>query len=209
MLTPIFENARVRVCDLRLPALATASFLHAHPTVRWQVDAGMHSIDGSEPAPVKDKTVAFSEAGTHFNCQNVGGADYRQIWFEIKQPPKRTEEEVQELLERAKYSTEVGTELLFENRYCRAWDFFLEPGAGDPKDIHHHVLDYCFVYVAPGRLLGSHADGRLGLFDSINVDNDVTWFDIPNGAADDDGFAHGGKNGYEDRSMREYLLELK
>ena len=109
MLTPIFENARVRVCDLRLPTLATASFLHVHPTVRWQVDAGMHRLDGGGPAPVEDKTVTFAEAGTRFDCQNVGGGDYRQIWFEIKQPPKRTEDEVQELLERAKFSTDVGT----------------------------------------------------------------------------------------------------
>ena len=61
----------------------------------------------------------------------------------------------------------------------------------------------------PGRLLGSHADGTLGLFDSVNEDNDVTWFDIPEGAADDAAFAHGGVNGYDDRPMREYLVELK
>lgn len=209
MLTPIFENARVRVSDLRLPTLAALSLLHAFPTVRWQVDAGTHRIHGADPTPVKDKTVDFAEAGTIFDCQNVGNEEYRQIWVEIKEPPKRTDDEVRALLARAKFSTDVGTELLFENRYCRAWDFFLKPGAGDPADAHHHVLDYCFVYVAPGRLLGSHADGRPGLFDSINEDNDVTWFDIPDGAADDDGFAHGGKNGYEDRAMREYLLELK
>lgn len=85
----------------------------------------------------------------------------------------------------------------------------LPPGGGDPSDIHHHCLDYCFIYVAPGRLLGSHADGTLGLFDSVNEDNDVTWFDIPEGAADDAAFAHGGVNGYDDRPMREYLVELK
>ena len=102
-----------------------------------------------------------------------------------------------------------GTALLFENRWCRVWDFYLEPGAGDPCDIHHHVLDYAFVYVAPGRLLGSHSDGTPGLFDSINEDGDVTWFDIPDGAAEDAAFAHGGTNGYDDRPMREYLVELK
>lgn len=90
-----------------------------------------------------------------------------------------------------------------------AQDFFLAPGEGDFDQPHHHVLDYCFVYVAPGRLLGSHHDGTPGLFDSINDDNDVTWFDIPENAFRDRAYAHGGKNGYDDRPMREYLVELK
>ena len=90
------------------------------------------------------------------------------------------------------------------------WDFFLEPDAGDPStNAHHHVLDYVFVYVAPGRLLGYHPDGREGLFDSINEDNDVEWFDIPPTAPEMVEYAHGGKNGYKDRPMREYLVELK
>lgn len=92
---------------------------------------------------------------------------------------------------------------------CRVWDFYLEPGGGDPLSPHHHVLDYAFVYVAKGRLLGSHHDGRPGLFDSVNEDGDVTWFDIPEGAGQDPTHAHGGKNGYDDLPMREYLVELK
>ena len=32
----------------------------------------------------------------------------------------------------------------------------IAPGGGDPGDIHHHCLDYCFVYVASGWLPGSH-----------------------------------------------------
>lgn len=205
----LFENARVRVSDLRLPAQAATSFVHEFPTVRWQVDAGVHSLCGGGPVPVHDKAVTFMEAGTTWDCRNCGDSVYRQVLFELKQPPRRTEAEVRELLARARFSTDVGTALLFENRWCRVWDFYLEPGAGDPCDIHHHVLDYVFVYVAPGRLLGSHSDGTPGLFDSINEDGDVTWFDIPDGAAEDAAFAHGGTNGYDDRPMREYLVELK
>ena len=96
------------------------------------------------------------------------------------------------------------------HRFCRCWDFYLEPGEGDPtKNAHHHVLDYVFVYVAKGRLLGYHPDGNPGLFDSINEDNDVTWEDIPPHAPESIEYAHGGKNGFEDRPMREYLVELK
>jgi hypothetical protein len=61
----------------------------------------------------------------------------------------------------------------------------------------------------PGRLLGYTADGQPGLFDSNNEDGDVQWFDIPEGAGADPAYAHGGRNGYDDRPMREYLVELK
>ena len=87
--------------------------------------------------------------------------------------------------------------------------YSLAPNEGDPLLPHHHVLDYVFVYVAAGRLLGYTHDGKPGLFDSINEDGDVTWNDIPDGAELDPTFAHGGKNGYEDKPMREYLVELK
>jgi hypothetical protein len=158
--------------------------------------------------------VTFEEAGTRCEIVNLGGAlddsVSRQIWFEIKQQqPRRSEHETQELLARAIYTTNVGTELLFENRWCRVWDFYLEGGEGDPTLPHHHVLDYVFVYVAPGRLLGYTHDGIPGLFDSINDDGDVTYFEIPDGAEADVSYAHGGKNGYSDRPMREYLVELK
>ena len=137
-------------------------------------------------------------------------SEFRQIWFEIKQRhPRRTEEETRTLLDNAIYSTNVGTNLLLENKYCRVWDFYYEPGGGDPTVVHHHVLDYVFVYVAKGRLLGYSYDGRPGLFDSINDDGDVSWFDIPDGAGQDPNYAHGGKNGYDDLPMREYLVELK
>jgi hypothetical protein len=73
----------------------------------------------------------------------------QKIWFEIKQQrPRRSEEETQELLARAIYTTNnVGTELLFKNHWFRVWDFYLEAGEGDPTLPHHYVLDYVFVRV--------------------------------------------------------------
>lgn len=179
---------------------------------------------------VPDKTVFFDEAGAECHLQNAATATaaatddndadstddsmlFRQIWFEIKRPPRRSPEETRSILEDAIYTTNVGTELLLENDLVRVWDFYLEPAPQDEdravQPPHHHVLDYVFVYVAPGRLLGYSHDGKPGLFDSINDDGDVTWFDIPDGAHHDVMFAHGGKNGYKDRPMREYLVELK
>ena len=135
---------------------------------------------------------------------------YRQIWFEIKgDKPKYTEKEIQHKLSKSIYPSNVGTKLLFENCWCRVWDFYLEPDGGNPNEPHHHCLDYVFIYVAKGRLLGYTHDGQPGLFDSINEDCDVTYFDIPENAYLDVNYAHGGKNGYDTIPMREYLVELK
>ena len=134
---------------------------------------------------------------------------------------------------RRSYTTCVGTDLLFENEYCRAWDLYLPPGGGDAGEPHHHVLDYAFVYVAKGRLLGARAAARPAwsgngvCFTHVAVDRLAPrrlaqplrlgqrgWrrelvLDIPDGAGADPAFAHGGVNGYDDLPMREYLVELK
>ena len=49
--------------------------------------------------------------------------------------------QVRELLSKATCSTDVGTRMLFENRLCRVWDFYLEADPTDVVDdatIHHH-----------------------------------------------------------------------
>lgn len=205
----LFENDRVRVRDLQLSPGDSIQTTLPFPTVRWQVNEGWHQEQNGQQVKVEDKKVVFDEAGAECTIVNVGDVAYRQVWFEIKKEPRRTEEEVQKILDSAVYTTDVGTTLLLNNRWCRVWDFYLEPGEGDPMAPHHHVLDYVFVYVAKGRLLGYSHDGKPGLFDSVNEDGDVTWFDIPQGAEMDVSYAHGGKNGYDDLPMREYLVELK
>ena len=135
---PLFDNARIRISDLRLPAKATTTFQHRFPSVRWQVDPGVHSLGNGPSTPVADKAVSFMEAGTTWACRNDGDAESRQIVFEIKQPPSHTEEEAAALLARAKFSTDVGTELLFENRLCRVWDF-CNSSPFEPKTYHQSV----------------------------------------------------------------------
>jgi hypothetical protein len=218
----LFENDRIRVCDLRLKQGESIRRTLEYPTVRWQVDEGIQLVQedgdslttvsistGPVTKVIRDKTVIFEESDTICDIVNGGNSVFRQVWFEIKQEPKRTEQETRKLLDSAIYSTDVGTDLLFENKYCRVWDFYLEPGGTDPIKPHHHVLDYVFVYVAKGRLLGYTHDGKPGLFDSVNEDCDVTWNDLPDGAEKMVDCAHGGKNGYADLPLREYLVELK
>lgn len=220
----LFENNRVRVSDLRLTKNESIRQTLEYPTVRWQVDDGIQLLlsntisadntasDDSKSTSkevVPDKTVIFDDPKTLLEIENAGDSVFRQVWFEIKKEPRRSESETRMILDEAIYTTDVGTDLIFENRYCRAWDFSLPPDGGDPLEPHHHVLDYVFCYVAKGRLLGYSHDGKEGLFDSINEDGDVTWFDLPDGAGQDPSCAHGGKNGYSDIPMREYLVELK
>eukprot|EP00967_Tisochrysis_lutea_P036238 scaffold43598_cov30-Tisochrysis_lutea.AAC.3 len=210
----LFDNSRLRISDMRLaPGEAGGVEAHEFPTLRWQVGDGahrrLHAGKEEEPATVADKATFWVEPGEPFRVLNCGKGEYRQICWEFKSPPRYTEEVVRKMLTEAKFTTDVGTALLFENSYCRAWDFCLAPGEDHSLEPHHHILDYAFVYVAKGRLLGYSADGKPGYFDSINEDGDVTWFDIPEGAGTDPKYAHGGKNGYDDLPMREYLVELK
>jgi len=47
-------------------------------------------------------------------------------------------------------STNIGTELLFENDRIRVWSMVLQPGEESP--LHRHEGDYAFVYTTPSRI---------------------------------------------------------
>lgn len=111
----------------------------------------------------------------------------------------------------SKYTTFVGTTLILENELCRVFDFHLQPSQGGSYNtVHHHTLDYTFVNPEPSRLLGYHHDMRPGLFDSCSARNRVVWNYIPEDAyLHPEKYSHGGKNGFGDKPMREFLVELK
>jgi hypothetical protein len=48
-------------------------------------------------------------------------------------------------------STEIGTQVLFENENIRVWEMTLAPG--EHCGPHKHLHDYLFVYVTPDNLL--------------------------------------------------------
>jgi hypothetical protein len=226
----LFQNERIQVYDFRLPVGQSVTIPHHKPTIRWQVDQGCHSLieekeqstTTQENGVVPDRQVYFVPPGTTWKLTNSATATeadehlgvYRQIVFELEsEKPRYSQQQVQELFQRAIFPTNVGTALLLENELVRVWDFYLAPGeGGGVETVHHHCLDYVFINVAPSRLLGLHPetlDLNNLLFDSVSDDNQVTWNTIPETAATDKSFAHGGKNGYADRPMREYLIELK
>ena len=75
----------------------------------------MHQKNDDDPEEMADKAVSFINSGTSFYLANRCSINSRQIIFELKQPPRHTEEEVADLLSRAIYPTNVGTQLLFQN----------------------------------------------------------------------------------------------
>lgn len=56
-------------------------------------------------------------------------------------------------------STNIGTELLFENEAVRVWSMELAPGEESPY--HVHKLDYVYVYVTPSRLAFMPEPGQI------------------------------------------------
>jgi quercetin dioxygenase-like cupin family protein len=56
-------------------------------------------------------------------------------------------------------STNIGTELLFENEAVRVWSMELAPGEESPY--HVHKLDYVYVYVTPSRLTFMQEPGQI------------------------------------------------
>ena len=73
-----------------------------------------------------------------------GAAERRFFVFEVKGPPKYTEERVQELLRAPNYTTAVGSRMFLENDLVRMWDFHSPVGM---DEFHQHVLDYAFVVI--------------------------------------------------------------
>ena len=114
-ITLLFENERVRVSNFILPSGDKVLCNHQYNTIRWQVGTALHQMNDGQPEESVDKAVTFITAGTSFHLANRCSINSRQILFELKQPPKHTETEVTDLLSRAIYPTNVGTELLLEN----------------------------------------------------------------------------------------------
>lgn len=57
----------------------------------------------------------------------------------------------------AEQSGDVGTELLFENRYVKVWNLVLE--AGQASSWHLHTLDYMYIVIEPGKVRTEYKDG--------------------------------------------------
>ena len=72
----------------------------------------------------------------------------------------------------ADVTTNVGTNLLFENEHIRVWDLRLKPG--ENIGLHRHEYRYAIVTLADGRLRGINPDGSTR-FESDQVDGQVAY----------------------------------
>ena len=175
----LFENEQVRVWDMCVePGASTGFHRHEHDYVFCQigtgkcttrvVDAATGAVtDNTTVATVPSRSVTFRAASEQdpaiHSLWNASQADnYRQILVEfLEEAPRLSEAEVLARLSLARYTTDVGSTLLFENARCRVWDFSLGPHSGRELPWHHHTLDYFFVNTVGGANSPGH--GRHGL----------------------------------------------
>lgn len=186
----LFENHRLRILDHYILPGSNFEWRNDWPTVRWQVYENSDMI----PTPV------FAEAGTVSVISNPrqNRVLRRDYVFEIMKPqPKYTEEQVRALLNDPEWPTDVGSQLFFENRFVRMWDFHSPVGMGS---FHLHTLDNAFVVIGAGRALDFYkpsmdhpvARGRYSLQENAhekvaeisfdgNSDGYVIWAEIEDG----------------------------
>lgn len=96
-------------------------------------------------------------------------------------------------------STDIGTELLFENDRVRVWDLRLQPG--ERTGMHRHCNDYLYVVIGGGRLKAAHADGS-DWYDVEMTDGEVRFRDV------DTEDVHDAEN-VGDTEWRNIIVELK
>ena len=164
----LFENEQIRVWDMCVePGASTGFHRHKHDYVFCQigtgkcttqvVDAATGAVtDNPTVATVPSRSVTFISASTdepaiHRLCNASQTTNYRQILVEfLEASPRLSEAEVLARQSSARYTTTVGSALLFENARCRVWDFSLGPHSGQELPWHHHTLDYFFVNTVGG-----------------------------------------------------------
>lgn len=85
-------------------------------------------------------------------------------------------------------SSDVGSEVIFENDVVRVWEMRLE--TGERSAYHRHELDYLFVYATPSQIEVTQADDateeqlfEAGYVQFVNV-GDGTEHEIRNTAAE-------------------------
>lgn len=120
-----------------MPSGETASSCFGFPHLRWEVlpaGVGTHT-----PKPT------FHKAGeAHTMCAKPD-AQHREYIFEFLRPPKYTDREFKVKQAAVWYHGMPGTEFMFENEYCVAYDFRIPANGGDKHDMHQHIVDHFFV----------------------------------------------------------------
>lgn len=219
-ITVQLENERLRITEYEVPAHSKAFIEHSVPSFHWQV------LGDEDPTP---KPV-FHSAGS--SCTIAAeGLPRHEFIFEILQPPKYTQAQVDALDAAALWPVKAGTELLLENQYARLWDFRMGPNSGNKHDVHQHTLDYAYVVLTPGTLrvytpatIGDVPDQQGAVthvtyntslsFDGTDANQWWRWNPIEAGGFKDrqpdlGPAVHSVENGSEGTSFREFLIELK
>lgn len=131
-----FENERLRVTEVKLRPGESASLKYEFPHLRWEV---VPAGPSQTPKPT------FHDGGQSHALQTESGKEHREYVFEFLAPPKYGDREFKERQAAAWYHGSPGTEFMFENEYCVAYDFRVPAKGGDVGDMHQHIVDHFFV----------------------------------------------------------------
>jgi quercetin dioxygenase-like cupin family protein len=96
-------------------------------------------------------------------------------------------------------SSQVGSQLLFENDQVRVWDLRIEPG--ESSGVHRHTTDYLYVVIGDGTLQGADAQDNRSEAHAMH-DGEVR-FNTVDGEAIHQAFNAG------DTPWRNIIVELK
>lgn len=214
----LFENERIRVWDMCVEtsgeAARTGWHKHEHDYIFLQIGEGLCTVDRMDPhtgevtrtgvqkVAAKScnwRTASKSAPAVHQLHNASPTNNYRQILVEfLEDKPRYSPDQVAKVLGNAVLTTNVGSELLFENDRCRVHDFSIAPHSGQDLPWHHHTLPYFFVNTCggpnnpgkglhglQGNIVGS--DGKKKTVELWSQDRDMTFNDISNGGFNEKG----------------------
>lgn len=130
------ENGRIRVTEVKVRSGHSASMSYKFPHLRWEV---LPAGNSHTPKPT------FHKADQSHTLQASHGRAHREYVFEFLKPPRYNEREFKERQAAVLYHGMPGSEFMFENEYCAAYDFRVPANGGDKHDMHQHICDHVFV----------------------------------------------------------------
>eukprot|EP00928_Gymnodinium_smaydae_P050726 TRINITY_DN34298_c0_g1_i1.p1 TRINITY_DN34298_c0_g1~~TRINITY_DN34298_c0_g1_i1.p1 ORF type:complete len:308 (-),score=30.98 TRINITY_DN34298_c0_g1_i1:112-978(-) len=218
---PVFANDRIRVTEIQLQPDMSTSACFEFPHLRWKV---------LPPGCTQTPKPTFHSAGESHTMRSSAQAGHREFIFEFLCPPKYTDLEFKRRQAAAWYHGMPGSEFMFENEYCVAYDFRVPARGGDKHDMHQHTVDHFFVVLdLPCRLdvYVPETDADLPAADRrVHNVRHIGTLDCPDVATSWRYFAEAGNGGFVDgkpklgpavhgvcnpnaQEFREYYIDLK
>jgi hypothetical protein len=133
-----------------------------------------------------------------------GALDLDVYAVEIKQVQNKKDESIEGISASEGFpqiTSNVGTELLYNNSYVNVWGFIIAPG--ETCHVHRHTKNYLFLNLDKSTTQGLDKNGELLGESSVQNAGQVTFVDLKGGEA-----VHAAKN-LAESEFRQIVIELK